>query len=131
MKKYFKILAIATLAMLFVVKSYSQNTSNSTSPDQPKKTVEQRTASMMDEMTKDLTLTSDEVTKITPFATQFQKQQDADRASYKGNNEKLASAKKARIDKLSTQLKDILTPDQYAKFQDYLKNQNNNNTRNK
>ncbi|MGD0710020.1 MAG: hypothetical protein ABR968_02455 [Bacteroidales bacterium] len=127
MKKYFKILVIATFTMLFVAKSYSQNTSNATSPQQqPKKTVEQRTTSMVDEMTKAAALTSDEVSKITPFVTEFQKQKDADQEANKDNKEKLSSARKARIDKLSAQVKNIVTPDQYVKLQDYLKNKQNN-----
>ena len=125
MKKYFKTLLIATLAILFVAKSYSQNTTNATSPHQPSKTVEQRTTSMVDEMTKAATLTSDEVSKITPFVTEFQKQRDADQESFKGNKDKLSVARKARADKLSAQVKNIVTPDQYSKLQDYWKNKNN------
>lgn len=126
MKKYFKTLAMATFAMLFVAKTYSQNTSNATSPEQPKKTVEQRTASLMDEMTKVASLTPDEISKITPFVTEFQKQKDADQEANKGKKDKLLAARKARIDKLSAQVKNIVTPDQYTKLQDYLKNKQNN-----
>ena len=125
MKKYFKTLVIATFALLFVAKSYSQNASNASSPQQPKKTIEQRTNSMVDEMTKVATLTPNEVSQITPFVTEFQKQKDADQEANKGNKEKLSSARKARIDKLSAQVKNIVTPDQYTKLQDYFKNKQN------
>jgi hypothetical protein len=128
MKKYFKILAIATFALSFVAKSYSQNTS---SQEQPKKTIEQRTAHLMDDMTKIATLTSDEVTKITPFVTEFQKQKDADQEAYKGNKEKLATARKTREDKLSAQVKSIVTPEQFTKLDDYWKNKQNNGNNNK
>jgi long-subunit acyl-CoA synthetase (AMP-forming) len=125
MKKYLTIIVVAAFSMLFVAKSYSQNSSNAAASDQPKKTVEQRTTSMVDEMTKAAALTPDEVSKITPFVTEFQKQKDVDQETNKGNKEKLATARKVRTDKLSAQVKDIVTPDQYAKLQDYWKNKNN------
>jgi hypothetical protein len=123
MKKYLKALVIATFAMLFVAKTYSQSASH---PEQPKKTVEQRTANMVDEMTKAATLTQDEVSKITPFVTEFQKQRDVDMEANKGDKEKLSAARKARIDKLSSEVKGVVTADQYTQLQDYLKNKENN-----
>lgn len=123
MKKYFKALVIAAFAMLFVAKTYSQSASK---PEQPKKTVEQRTTNMVDEMTKAATLTQDEVTKITPFVTEFQKQKDADQEANKGDKEKLSSARKARQDKLSAEVKGVVTPDQYTKLEEYFKNKQNN-----
>ena len=125
MKKYFKTLGIATFALLFVAKSYSQNTSNAASSEQPKKTIEQRTTNMMSEMTKTAALTPDEVSKITPFVTEFQKQKDIDQEANKGNKEKLSAARKARQDKLSEQVKGIVSPEQYTKLQDYFKNKQN------
>jgi len=127
MKKYFKILVIATFALSFVAKSYSQTTSKSTTneTEKPKMTIEQRTTSIVDEMTKAATLTPDEISKITPLVTEFLKQKDADDENNKGNKEKLSSARKARMDKLSTQVKGIVTPDQYTKLQNYWKNKNN------
>ena len=125
MKKYLKILAAAILILLFAVISYSQAPSNAAKNDQPKKTVEQRTKSMVDEMTKVATLSTEEISKITPFVTEFQKQKDADEESSKGNKDKLSTSRKVRMDKLSAQVKGILTPEQYNKLQDYWKNKRN------
>jgi hypothetical protein len=125
MKKYIKILAIATFLLLFVAISIAQNSTNVAPSVQPRKTVEVKTSNLVGEMTKVAALTPDEISKITPIVSEFQKQKRADKVSFKGNKEKLAAARKLRIDNLSSQLKVIVTPDQYTKLQDHWKNKTN------
>ncbi len=125
MKKYLNFLAIATFTLLFVARSNAQTSSNAATSVQPKKTVEERTANLVGEMTKIAALTPDEISKITPIVSEFQKQKDADQTSFKGNKEKLAAARKLRADKLSSQVKVIVTPEQYTKLQDHWKNKPN------
>jgi hypothetical protein len=133
MKKYFKILVIATFALSFVVKSYAQTTTKSTNTEteKPKMTIDERTTKMVDEMNKVATLSADQISKITPFVTEFQKQKDVDQETNKGDKEKLAAARTARMDKLSAEVKNVVTSDQYTKLQEYWKNKNNRASGNK
>jgi len=81
---------------------------------QAKATAEERATKQVEMMKTSLNLNADQVTKLQAVQTQFNKDQDQARASKTGNQQDL----KAKKDAYDTQVKSILTPEQYQKFQD-------------
>jgi len=85
---------------------------------QAKATAEERASKQVDTMKKSLNLSNDQTTKLQAVQTQFIKDQDQARASKTGNQQDL----KAKRDAYDAQVKSILTPDQYQKYQDQRSN---------
>jgi len=79
-----------------------------------KATPEERAAKQVDMMKQSLNLTPDQVTKLQTVQTQFNKDQAQARATKNGAPEDM----KAKKDAYNAQVKSILTPEQYQKYQD-------------
>lgn len=90
-------------------------------------TVEQKTATIVDEMTKAGSLTTDQVSLVTPFVTEFFKQKEIDDAEHAGNSEQLQLAKKNRRDVLFSQLKTVLSEQQLYDLKLYWEKAKNKN----
>ena len=86
---------------------------------QSKATAEERASKQVEMMKKSLDLNNDQVSKLQAVQTQFIKDQDQARTSKKGNsNQQDLKAKREAYD---SQVKSILTPEQYQKYQDMKK----------
>ena len=82
-----------------------------------KATAEERATKEVEMMKKSLNLNSDQVTKMQAVQTQFNKDQEQARTSKKGTQQDM----KAKRDAYDSQVKSILTPEQYQKYQDMKK----------
>jgi Spy/CpxP family protein refolding chaperone len=79
-----------------------------------KQTAEERASKQVEMMKKSLNLTSEQVTKMQALQTQFNKDQEQSRTASKDNHQDM----KAKRDAYDSQVKSILTPEQYQKYQD-------------
>jgi len=77
-------------------------------------TPEERAAKRVEMMKQSLNLTPDQVTKLQAVQTEYAKSQDQALAAKSGSQQDM----KAKREAYDTQLKSILTPDQYQKYQD-------------
>jgi len=83
-----------------------------------KATPEERGAKHVERMEKSLELTPEQVAKLRDLHSQFAKDREQDRVAAKENRQDM----KAKMDAYDAQLKSILTPEQYQKYQDQRKN---------
>ena len=97
-----------TILMLFTVAIASVNMMAQEPQDgnAPKRTPEERAAKMTERMTKELVLTPDQQTKMKALILKHEQDREA-----------RMQEEKARMDKKDTEIKAILTPEQYLKFQ--------------
>lgn len=116
MKKVLAIVSIMLFAFNFQVFAQTQTTENTT---KTKLTVQERTDKLITEMTTELTLTSDQVTLVTPVIYNAIQQRDLDKLTYAGNSEMLVSTRKQLISDTSQKLKQILSEDQMARLSKY------------
>jgi hypothetical protein len=121
MKKMMKYFFAGMFFTFLLSNTFAQTVSTSSSAT----TVEQKTANALTEIANAVTLTSDQIEKITPFLNEFYKQKDIDQAQYKDNEESLKTAAKERKETLLANLKTVLSEDQIGKIKEYLKKQNN------
>jgi hypothetical protein len=75
-------------------------------------TVEQKTASTLDEISKIVTLTPEQTTNVTPYLTQFFKQKELDQQQYKDQPETQLVAAQKRRETLVENMKTVLTGEQ-------------------
>jgi len=80
---------------------------------QVKATAEERAAKQVETMKTSLNLSNDQVSKLQPIQSQYVKDQDQARGAKKGNQQDW----KTKKDAYNTQVKSILTPEQYQKWQ--------------
>jgi len=80
---------------------------------QTKATAEERAARKVDAMKKSLNLSDEQATKLQSVQTQYIKDQDQARASKSGNQQDW----KTKKDNYDSQVKSILTPQQYQQYQ--------------
>ena len=110
------------MSMLCAGMTYAQQQAQ---PGQPKMhgqnrqkaanvTPEQRATRQVEAMKQTLNLTPDQVTKLQDVQTKFAKDQEQLRASKQGARQDM----KAKMDAYNSQVKSILTPEQYQKYQD-------------
>ena len=78
----------------------------------------ERVAKRVEMMEKSLDLTPEQVTKLQELQTQFAKDREQVRTAAKENRQEM----KTKMDAYDTQLKSILTPEQYQKYQNQRKN---------
>jgi len=79
-----------------------------------KATAEERASKQVEMMKKSLDLTPEQARKLQSVQTQFNKNQEQALAAAKGNRQDM----KAQRDAYDNQVKSILTPEQYQKYQD-------------
>ncbi len=84
----------------------------------PQQTPEQRATSMSERMTKGLGITDEQKTKVYNLALIKAQKSDELRASSTGDKALDRSKMKTINDAFDANLKDILTPDQYTKWQE-------------
>jgi len=124
--KTVKILSLTFLMSIFCVSmTFAQQQQERRAPQQreqkaapqkgqqAKATAEERASKQVDMMKKDLNLSNEQVTKLQTVQTQFIKEQDQARTSKKGTQQDFKSKK----DAYDSQVKSILTPEQYQKWQ--------------
>jgi protein CpxP len=113
-----KIILSATLAVFcqlaFFQTVFSQTTVNNKAKE---RTPEQRADMHVKKMTQDLSLTSDQVPKVKALMLDKIQKMDAIKAKYSNSTDKKAMHQemKAMHDQKETELKAILTPEQYTK----------------
>jgi periplasmic protein CpxP/Spy len=97
-----------TLLVLFTVAITSVNMMAQEPQDNngPKRTPEERAAKMTERMTKELVLTTDQQTKMKVLILKHEQEREA-----------RMKEEKVRMDKKDAEIKAILTPEQYFKFQ--------------
>jgi len=83
------------------------------SKEREKRTPEERAARQTEKMTKELSLTPSQATKVKAILVHRNSQRDSIRAAKSGERRDFKAAK----DKTDADLKAILTPDQYTKMQ--------------
>jgi len=97
----------------------------------PVTTVEQKTTNLMNEIKSVITLTDEQSVKITQFVTDFFTQKDVDDAKYKNSGEEqISNAAKLRRQTLISNLKSVLTEQQFTLVDEHWKNKkpSGNNT---
>jgi len=111
--KTVKILSLTLLmSVLFAGMTFAQQQGQKT--PRVKATPEERAAKRVEMMKQSLNLTPDQVTKLQSVQTEFAKNQDQAQAAKKGNQQDM----KAKREAYDAQVKSILTPEQYQKYQD-------------
>jgi Spy/CpxP family protein refolding chaperone len=97
-----------TLLILFAVAIASVNMMAQEPQDgnTPKRSPEERATKMLERMTKELVLTADQQTKMKALILKREKER-----------EERMKEEKARMDKMDAEIKAILTPEQYQKFE--------------
>lgn len=99
--------------LLFLLgNAFAQTVTRPASSTQTTTTVEQKTSSVVDEMTKVASLTTDQIEKVTQFVSELLKQKDIDLAQNKDNAELLKAAANKRKETLVNNLKTVLSADQ-------------------
>jgi len=135
--KTVKILSLTLLMSVFCVgMTFAQQDQKATQPStqkahkavqanaqKVKETAEERATKQVDKMKTTLNLTPDQVTRMQGVQTQFVKDQEA-LAAKKGTGTAATKAAdmKAKREAYDSQVKSILTPDQYTKYQEQCKN---------
>jgi len=115
--KTMKILSLTLFMSIFCVGiSFAQQQDKK--GQRAKATPEERAAKRIEMMKKTLDLTPDQVTKLQAAQTQFAKDWEQARTAKKENRQNM----KAKREAYDAQLKTILTPEQYQKYQDQRKN---------
>ncbi len=112
MKKVLAIVSIMLFAFNFQI--FAQEKTEDVT--KPKLTVQERTDKIMAEMTTELTLTSEQVTLVTPIVFASFQQRDEQLITYAGNKEMLASTRKQLIADTKVKLQNILTEDQLSRL---------------
>lgn len=100
MKKSFLILFTIAIASVNLFAQQSHNGNN------PKRTPEERANLMIKKMTQELVLTPDQQTKMKALVLKREQEREA-----------RMKEEKARMEKIDADIKAILTPEQYQKFQ--------------
>ena len=118
---------ILSAAMAFASFGAFAQESNGTAtpqvhPTRTQGTVEERAKSQVDRISSTVQLTPDQYTKVLDVTKNFIGQRDAIRTSGAPSDDMKAKMKALR-EQEETQLKGILTPEQFAKLQDARKNQ--------
>jgi hypothetical protein len=116
MKKVFTIVTIVLLALTVNVFSQKTTADNST---KPKLTAQERTDKLVGEMTTQVTLTPEQVAKVTPIILQAFQQRDSDKITYENNPELLTSSRKQLIKDTSDKLKLVLSEGQMGGLKKY------------
>jgi len=110
-----KKIAIMILALsLSVGSSWAQQELSG----KPKKTVEERAESFTRRMTKNLNLEATQVERFKALNLDRFKQLEEVRASFGGDKKQIASKAKEVNDAFFSNAKGVLTPEQFAKFQE-------------
>jgi hypothetical protein len=112
----FKQKFITSLFFIAVLFSASYMYAQDQDP-KPKKTPEERAATMADRMKKNLELTDEQYNSVYPLLLEAAKQKDADREQIRA----IKQSAKERFEKNEASLKEILTPDQFNKYQEHKK----------
>ncbi len=100
MKKILLILFAIAIASINIMAQGPQD------GNAPKRSPEERAAKMTERMTKELVLTADQQTKLKALILKREKER-----------EERMKEEKARMDKMDAEIKTILTPEQYQKFE--------------
>ena len=117
--KTVKILSLTLLMSIFCAgMMYAQSQQGRNKGQKTSMTTEQRASKQVEAMQKSLNLTPDQVTKLKAVRSQFAKDQAQLRTSKQGAQQDM----KAKREAYDAQVKSILTPEQYQKYQDQHKN---------
>jgi hypothetical protein len=117
--KTVKILSMTLLmSILCVGMAFAQQQAKGQQAPRAKATPEERAAKQVERMQKTYNLSSEQVNRLKAVQTQFAKEQEQTTAGVKGNREDM----KAKAEAYDAQVKSILTPEQYQKYQDDRKN---------
>jgi len=109
-----KFISLCVLIVIVISFSYSYAQDQGT---KPKKTPEERAAMITDRMKKGLELTEEQYSSVYNIVLEAQKQRDEEIAK----REELKKAAKERFEKTEASLKEVLSPDQFNKLQEYKK----------
>ena len=111
--KTVKIVSLTLLMSIFCAGiSFAQQQGQQEQKVKP--TPEERAAKRVEMMKESLNLTPEQVAKLQPVQTQFAKDQERTRKAAKENQKEMKAQKEA----YDAQLKSILTPEQYQKYQE-------------
>lgn len=106
------------MAVALVAASISGYAQDGAAPkERPHRTVDERVKARTERMTRELGLSAEQVERVEVLNRQQATEAEKDRAAGDQEREARRAEMKERRDRYETELKAVLTPDQYAKWQ--------------